>query len=290
MRTALARFAAATLVAGCGVATAQPPAGFDPAAMADSMFKRSDKNGDGKITRDEVAGSRMERSFDETDANHDGVITPDEFKTRMTARMADWKGRGGNGGPPPAPAPVMPPSTVETSNTVVISSSSVPSNSPSILRPTTNGSGKKEEDKRPFVSRFGNLPKEVPAFFHELDGDQDGMIGLYEWRRNKEPLPGGIQPTIAEFVKMDLNGDGYLTPDEYIRYKHADIEAKPDGKTTTVARIRGEPIGRTPTVQAKAEVKSESKADAKVESASTDRKRGQRRERTEGGKNPFLNR
>ena len=48
------------------------------------------------------------------------------------------------------------------------------------------------------------------------DTDQDGQIGLYEWRKNN--------PTkLGEFFTMDLNGDGYLTPRE--------IQLSKDGKT-----------------------------------------------------------
>ncbi|QDU05599.1 EF hand [Gimesia chilikensis] len=39
------------------------------------------------------------------------------------------------------------------------------------------------------------------------DTDQDGQIGLYEWRKNN---PGKL----SEFFSMDLNGDGFLTPKE----------------------------------------------------------------------------
>lgn len=44
------------------------------------------------------------------------------------------------------------------------------------------------------------LPKEYAA----RDKNGDGQIGLYEWERAK----------YAEFVKLDKNGDGFLTPQE----------------------------------------------------------------------------
>ncbi len=47
----------------------------------------------------------------------------------------------------------------------------------------------------------------------ELDTDRDGQIALYEWRRAGRPM--------AEFVEMDLNADGLLPPDEYLRYVRA---------------------------------------------------------------------
>jgi hypothetical protein len=44
------------------------------------------------------------------------------------------------------------------------------------------------------------LPKE----YAERDKNGDGQIGMYEWERSK----------YADFVKLDKNGDGFLTPQE----------------------------------------------------------------------------
>ncbi|QDT93513.1 hypothetical protein [Gimesia algae] len=48
------------------------------------------------------------------------------------------------------------------------------------------------------------------------DMDQDGQIGLYEWRKN-------IPTKLGDFFTMDLNGDGFLTPKE--------IKLAKEGKT-----------------------------------------------------------
>jgi hypothetical protein len=53
------------------------------------------------------------------------------------------------------------------------------------------------------------LPKGLPPWFKELDKDGDGQVSLHEWRR------GGKEP--AEFRKYDLNGDGFITPEEVLR-------------------------------------------------------------------------
>ena len=315
MRTVLARLAAVAVAASfCASAYAQPPGGFggrggrgsggpggsfDPAAAAEIRFKGYDKDGDGFVTRAEVAGSKMEKSFDEADSNHDGKVSLEEYKPYMIAMMSKYRGGGGGGRSdytppvPPAPTPGSP---------VTPSSLSPPQydrsrddrnrddrnrfDSASSSRKDT---GKKaKEVEKPFVVRYGNLPKEVPSFFHECDGDQDGMIGLYEWRRNKDSIGGGYKGTISEFVEMDLNGDGYLTADEYIRYSKAKIEAMPDSGNSSYARLRGEPIEKADKVQVKTETPRTETA-----SGGKGRQRGQRSGGTEGGntkRNPFFNR
>src|SRR5262249_31599254 len=59
------------------------------------------------------------------------------------------------------------------------------------------------------IYRAGNLPRDFP--YARLDTDLDGQIGLYEWKAS------GMR--ISEFLAMDLNGDGFLTVDEYYRWR-----------------------------------------------------------------------
>jgi hypothetical protein len=50
----------------------------------------------------------------------------------------------------------------------------------------------------------------LPEWFNSLDADKDKQVSLYEWRKAGKPL--------SEFQAMDLNGDGLLTTDEYVRW------------------------------------------------------------------------
>jgi polyisoprenoid-binding protein YceI len=63
--------------------------GFDPA----QFFARSDANGDGKLTGDEIS-ERMREGMVATDTDGDGAISLDEFQERMRS----FRG-GGRGGP-----------------------------------------------------------------------------------------------------------------------------------------------------------------------------------------------
>jgi hypothetical protein len=74
------------------------------------------------------------------------------------------------------------------------------------------------EEEKPVALRYGKLPlKELPSWWERIDTDKDGQIGLYEWRAAEKPM--------AEFLAMDLNGDGYLTAEEYFRYKKLQLTA-----------------------------------------------------------------
>jgi EF hand len=60
-----------------------------------------DKNGDGKLTKEEVVDERLHRLFDRADANKDGVVTKEELMALaavMEAEMGSGGGRGGPGG------------------------------------------------------------------------------------------------------------------------------------------------------------------------------------------------
>jgi Ca2+-binding EF-hand superfamily protein len=57
-------------------------AGMD--SQIDSRFKAMDKNGDGKITREEVPRAQQ-RFFELLDGNHDGVLDKDEVKKMIGA-------------------------------------------------------------------------------------------------------------------------------------------------------------------------------------------------------------
>jgi EF hand len=62
----------------------------------------------------------------------------------------------------------------------------------------------------PLVYHSHNLPKELPAWFRQLDTNHDAQIGLYEWKVSGR--------SIAEFQRMDRNNDGFLTVEEVLWY------------------------------------------------------------------------
>ena len=77
-----------------------------------------DKNKDGKLAKDELTDTRLQRIFERADADKDGFVTKDELTTMFTKSMAEsGTQRGGPGGPgggrggrfgPPQPGQILP--------------------------------------------------------------------------------------------------------------------------------------------------------------------------------------
>lgn len=83
---------------------------------ADEFVQRMmalDKNGDGKIQKDEVTDERMQRMFERADTNKDGVVTKEELQELAKTYAQDGNRRpGGPGGPGgfggPQPGQILP--------------------------------------------------------------------------------------------------------------------------------------------------------------------------------------
>lgn len=90
----LALFAAASMAQ----TTPQPDAA-PKASLAEKMQKRAqarfqklDVNGDGVLSRDEVANRpHLAQNFDAIDSNKDGKLTPDELRSSMKSRRSEGK-------------------------------------------------------------------------------------------------------------------------------------------------------------------------------------------------------
>jgi Ca2+-binding EF-hand superfamily protein len=145
---------------------------------AENMFRRYDTRGSGLLTFDDMPEAlRLER--DKWDTNKDGFIDLKEFKAWFKARMEQR-----------------------------IMERALEMDTPS-TDPGHDDPPEKEEPK-PVVYRAGKLPKELPAWFAQIDTDGDGQISLYEWR--------AAGKSIEEFQKIDRNGDGFLTIAEVLYY------------------------------------------------------------------------
>jgi Ca2+-binding EF-hand superfamily protein len=171
-------------------------------ARAEKSFRDRDKDNDGFLRFEEMS-EQLQNERDTYDTNKDGFIDLAEFKAYMRNRFA----RKDN------PAATDRPANADEKKT--------PENNPPVGIDTPPPY---KEDPRPQVFRAGKLPaKELPDWFIRLDkeGDNDGQVGLYEWKT----LGKGVE----EFNAMDLNGDGLLTAEEYLRWKGMQKKTTPDG-------------------------------------------------------------
>ncbi len=159
------------------------PGGFSPDAMAEAAFRKLDVDGDGMLKAEEMVGSTGEALLaerDKWDANQDGFIELSEFKPFFAARMQQMQKENGGG-------------------------------RERASRDDRKDPDDEDSDRRPVVVyRSGSLPKDIPAWFAQLDTDQDAQISLFEWRKSGR--------SIEEFKAMDRSGDNLLTVEEVLLF------------------------------------------------------------------------
>lgn len=173
----LGMIAMAAALAGVGIAHAHSPDGG-------KMFAEFDANHDGVVTKQE-AESWASTHFDEADTNHDGKLTPEERKSEHAKRMQEH-----------------------------------------FTEKDTNKDGVLER------SEVQHMPDEM---FNRLDTDHNGSLSAAEMQAMAEMKHGkgphhehgdmdmdktmtkadAIAKADERFQKVDTNGDGKVTQDEW---------------------------------------------------------------------------
>ena len=146
-------------------------------------FKRMDDNEDGQLNKDEVTRSRIRDDFNKYDKNRNGLISKSEYYVYMKDRYGERFGLKGN--------------------------SSGGADGPSVVRILLE----EELYRKPSMIRLGQLPGDLD-WFDEMDVEptRDGQLELREWRQAEKSIP--------EFLKMDRNDDGYITPQEALFFQN----------------------------------------------------------------------
>ncbi len=173
------------------------------------MMKRYDKNGDGVLDKSEW--SQMSGDPEKYDRNHDGKITLDE----LIDGLKNWNRPDDNGSS--AKAAVAAPATSSASHAAVNASAPAGDSTAAVGSTGRRGSfgagrGNSSISSGPhYRSPKERLPEGLPDWFISADADGDGQVSLHEFA---SPL---TEEKLAEFNKYDLNGDGFITPDEVLK-------------------------------------------------------------------------
>jgi hypothetical protein len=157
-----------------------------------------DKGGPGSLASldPEAINQKADEEFRKRDQNGDAKLTPDEVRGPMQRDFALWD-KDGNG-------------YIDLSEFRAYFASRVQA-----MEDQRGGGAaiivqEEDLDAKPVVYRAnGKMPAGLPPWFLELDTDKDGQVALYEWRRANKAYD--------DFTTWDLNGDGFITPEEALR-------------------------------------------------------------------------
>lgn len=158
------------------------------------VIDRYDSNRDGLLQSDEWRAMRGTPTA--IDANRDGLITIDEYAQFVADYGAGRAFRLSTIGTDVASAPGG-----------ARGENAAGSDDPNAREPATAPTTQTRRD-----TKFNAvLPAGVPPWFAERDADGDGQLSLAEF---SPKLP---KTEVDEFNRYDLNRDGVLTPQEYLR-------------------------------------------------------------------------
>lgn len=134
----------------------------------------------------------IDKVFRVLDRNGDGVLSGDEMTTKLREDRlrADIDGNG----------------RIDKDEYRAHYGSRVSAGADAIVAKMNEQNGRGSDPKGAAGGAKGALPK----WFGETDADRDGQLALFEWRKAGRAL--------NLFMEMDLDGDGLLTKEEYLRY------------------------------------------------------------------------
>ena len=145
--------------------------------LAKSLLIQNDKNKNGQLDKGEW--SHLRGKPKESDRNKDGILTLDELKAYLGSygSRVDVKKR---------------------------------SSKKRALRTPRRSAKSREPTQIGFRSPHERLPQGLPDWFMVQDMDRDGQLTMREYSG------GRSGSKIKEFIGLDLNGDGVMTPAEYL--------------------------------------------------------------------------
>ena len=152
------------------------------AERAAKLFRKLDQDKDGYLTRDEMPDVLRDQ-LGKWDANRDGAIDFAEYGVYYQAQLK-WVSEGVASGEIPLKA-------AQAMGVRVAEPEQLPT-------------------PRAVPDRPAQAKPNLPDWFYKFDIDQDGQVGLYEWKK--------MGRLTADFLEIDTNNDGFITAAELLSY------------------------------------------------------------------------
>jgi Ca2+-binding EF-hand superfamily protein len=165
---------------------------------ATSLIKQHDRNKNGVLEKDEWGDLKSEHRA--ADANNDSVITVDELALKLQAYSTSTASSSGSSSSSSSGSRGGDSKGGESKRSGWGWGSKSGSSS------TAAKPGYKKDYR--FQTAAERLPKGLPDWFLRQDADADGQVAMVEYATS------WTDSTAAEFQKYDLDGDGFITPNE----------------------------------------------------------------------------
>jgi Ca2+-binding EF-hand superfamily protein len=175
-----------------------------------AMFARLDKNGDGKVTIDEIPEQqrpRIKQFFGRADADKDGALTKEELERLGQNVRQQLVGRPARPGGPSV-GPLF--AALDADGDGNISSQEISAAAEALKKLDRDGDGaisRAEATGAPGQPAGAGSPPNGAQLLERLfrsDANQDGKL-------SEEELPAPLRP---QFKNLDANGDGFLDKSE----------------------------------------------------------------------------